>query len=198
MIDILTDLPAKPPSIYVDIEGVRLLRKGSISILQLYVLPNDHTYLVDVHQLQDIAFITTGKKLHKCPKAILKSEDITKVFFDLRNDSDALFYHIQISLARVDDIRLMELATRVNFDASMTTAEKRIWAAKKENGLKMFLPEKGGQYEVFNDRPLADEIIRYCVQDVRFLPRPWSLYRERISIPWTSKVRTAEGRMSLS
>jgi exonuclease 3'-5' domain-containing protein 1 len=212
MVDTLADLPVAPPSIYVDLEGINLSRQGTVSILQLYVLPKDYTYLIDVHQLQHSAFSTTGKKSDKCLKAILEAKDIPKVFFDVRNDSDALFHHFQISLSGVEDIQLMELATRtfprkcvnglqrcIENDAVMTAAEKSAWLAAKERGMKLFAPEKGGRYEVFNERPLAKEIIQYCVQDVQFLPRLWSRYQKRLSASWAKKVQVAtEERVSLS
>jgi exonuclease 3'-5' domain-containing protein 1 len=212
MIDTLADLPVTPPSIYVDLEGINLSRQGTISILQLYVLPKDYTYLVDVHQLRHAAFSTTGKHSGKCLKAILEAEDIPKVFFDVRNDSDALFHHFQISLSGVHDIQLMEVATRkfnrrcvnglqrcIEHDAVMTAAERRAWNAAKEEGKKLFAPERGGRYEVFNDRPLAKEIIQYCVQDVQFLPQLWSHYQGRLSASWLTKVQVATvERVSLS
>ena len=111
MIDALTGLPVEPPSIYVDLEGIHLSRQGSTSIIQLYILPQDRTYLVDVHQLQHRAFSTTGRTSGKCLKSILEAKDIIKVFFDVRNDSDALFHHFRISLAGVNDVQLMKLAT---------------------------------------------------------------------------------------
>jgi exonuclease 3'-5' domain-containing protein 1 len=202
MIDTLADLPVTPPSIYADLEGINLSRQGTISILQLYVLPEDHTYLVDVHQLRHAAFSTTGKHSGLCLKAILEAEDIPKVFFDVRNDSDALFHHFQISLSGVHDIQLMEVATRtfnrrcvnglqrcIDNDAVMTAAERSAWKAAKDEGLKLFAPVRGGRYEVFNDRPLAKEIIQYCVQDVQFLPQLWSHYKNRLSASWETKVR---------
>lgn len=212
MIDNLEGLPVIPPSIYVDLEGIKLSRHGSISILQIYVLPRDHTYLVDVHQLRDKAFSSHGRKYNTCLKAILEDKDIPKVFFDVRNDSDALFCHYQISLSGVDDIQLMELATRtfsrirvnglqkcIERDIRMTTAEKIASTATKEKGKELFLPESGGRYEVFNERPLVPEIIQYCVQDVRFLPQLWTRYATRMTASWKEKVETeAKARISAS
>jgi hypothetical protein len=98
MVDTLASLPVTPPSIYVDLEGIKLSRQGTISILQLYVLPKDHTYLVDIHQLQHTAFSAAGQHCGDSLKIILEARDIPKVFFDVRNDSDALFHHFQIDL----------------------------------------------------------------------------------------------------
>jgi exonuclease 3'-5' domain-containing protein 1 len=212
LVDALVGLPVKPPSIYVDLEGIKLSRQGTVSILQIYVLPKDHTYLIDVHLLQHTAFSTIGQQSDRCLKAILEAKDIPKVFFDVRNDSDALFHHFQISLSGVEDIQLMELATMkvprkfvnglqrcIESDAVMTAAEKATWAVAKEEGKKLFAPERGGRYEVFNDRPLPKEIIQYCVQDVQFLPRLWAHYQGRLSAHSVSKVRAAtEERVLLS
>lgn len=49
LVDSLSELPNNPPSTYIDLEGVNLSRHGTISILQLHVLPEDKTYLIDVH-----------------------------------------------------------------------------------------------------------------------------------------------------
>lgn len=212
MVDILADLPVNPPSIYVDLEGIKLSRQGSISILQIHVLPKNHTYLIDIHQLQGRAFSTTGGDSGQSLKTILEDKNVPKAFFDVRNDSDALFYHYQISLSGVDDIQLMELVTRtfgrqylnglqrcIENDAIMTPTEKKSWNLAKEKGLRLFAPERGGRYEVFNERPLAEEISQYCVQDVQFLPRLWSCYRGRMSREWIIKVqKESEARVLLS
>lgn len=58
MIDILTDLPCDPPSLYIDLEGINLSRHGQVSILQLHVLPRRETYLVDIYLLREKAFST--------------------------------------------------------------------------------------------------------------------------------------------
>lgn len=101
----------------------------------------------------------------------------------MRNDSDALYSHFGIKLAGVQDLQLMELATRsfprrrvnglarcIENDAPMTAAERQRWKATKQKGVDLFAPERGGSYEVFNVRPLAEDIIQYCVEDVRLLP----------------------------
>ncbi|KAL4934844.1 ribonuclease H-like domain-containing protein [Aspergillus oleicola] len=185
MIESIEDLPTSPPSLYVDLEGVKLSRHRTISILQIYVSPHDNTYLVDVHTLNGECFThkaASGTNL----KMILDSPSIPKVIFDVRHDSDALYGHFRIDLAGVQDLQLIELATRtfpkrrvnsltrcIENDADMTFSERQKWKATKEKGLKLFAPERGGSYEVFNTRPLAEEIIEYCVQDVRFLPKLW-------------------------
>jgi exonuclease 3'-5' domain-containing protein 1 len=41
------------------------------------------------------------------------------------------------------------------------------------------------------ERPLAEEVRRYCVQDVEFLPRLWVDYALRLSPVWKRRVRKA-------
>lgn len=53
----LQNLSTKPLSLYIDLEGVNLSRYSSISILQIYVLPLEEMYLVDIYSLQEKAFL---------------------------------------------------------------------------------------------------------------------------------------------
>jgi exonuclease 3'-5' domain-containing protein 1 len=211
LVQSISDLPKHPPSIYVDLEGVNLSRHGTISILQLFVLPTNQTYIVDIHTLGDAAFLTcatNGKTL----KSILESDAIPKAFFDVRNDSDALYSHFGIALAGICDIQLMELATRsfskrcvnglakcMERDLSMTTRERQIWMSTKETGIRLFAPERGGSYEVFNIRPMPEAIRQYCKQDVQFLPRLWQHYSSKLAPKWAIKVENAaKDRVRLS
>ncbi len=211
LLDTLAALPTSPPSLYLDLEGTNLSRHGSISIIELFVLPQNHVYLVDVHVLGEKAFSTQSSD-GRTLKAILESSDIPKAFFDVRNDSDALYSHFNISLAGVQDIQLLENAGRpfnrrcvnglakcIEKDAMMTYSERSNWKAVKEEGRKLFAPELGGSYEVFNTRPMAEEITKYCVQDVLFLPGLWSTYSAKVPAAWAEKVRLATlARVSLS
>lgn len=99
------------PIIYIDLEGVDLCREGSISILTLLVVhspgkPLTDAYLIDVFSLGSQAFNTPGIK-ETTLKDILQDEKIPKVFFDARNDSDALFAHFGVALHGVEDVQLM-------------------------------------------------------------------------------------------
>jgi exonuclease 3'-5' domain-containing protein 1 len=201
LVDTLLDLPIYPPSLYLDIEGVELGRDGSVSIVQLLVLPTDLTYLIDIHTLADSAFTTAGSR-GKTLKAILEDASIPKVFFDVRNDSDALYSHFGVALAGIQDIQLMELATRyrskkflnglarcIQYDLSLGAYQQRKWMEQKNKGKRLFAPELGGSYEVFNQRPMLEDVALYCTQDVQFMPRLWSLYAGRMTSAWRSKVR---------
>jgi exonuclease 3'-5' domain-containing protein 1 len=89
LIDMIVHLPTNPLSLFLDLEGVQLSRHGSISILQVHICTDDRTYLIDIHTLGDKAFSTSGAG-GETLKGIQESEFIPKVFFDVRNDSDAL------------------------------------------------------------------------------------------------------------
>lgn len=197
----LVNLPISPPSLYIDLEGTNLSRNGSISILQLLVYPRNRTFLLDIHILGDKAFTTPGAD-GQSMKDILESDAIPKAFFDVRNDSDALFHHFGIRLAGIQDIQLMELATRtfskrcvhglskcIEQDLSLGINEIRAWKKIKDKGRILFAPECGGSYDVFNSRPLSEDIWLYCVQDVQFMPRLWIYYQSKLKQNWAEKVR---------
>lgn len=211
LVDALDGQPTTPPSLYIDLEGVNLSRHGSISILQIFVSPSRRTYLIDIHTLRNTVFSTRGA--NGCTlKEIFESDAISKVFFDVRNDSDALHSHFQIELVGIQDLQLMELATRsfpkkhvnglskcIERDAPLSASERMIWKAAKEKGVSLFTLERGGTYEVFNERPPSEEIRLYCVQDVQFLPRLWSHYNAKLTKAWETRVReVSKDRVALS
>lgn len=200
MVDVLIRMPRYPPMLYVDLEGVNVSRHGSVSLMKIHALARGHTYVIDVRHLQRDSFNTPGEK-GMTLREILQSEEIAKVFFDVRNASNALFFHHHIRLAGIIDIQLMENAARpygrlhVNClttcilkDAALTAEEKISWDYIQERGLRFFLPEYGGVNTAINKRPLHEDIIRYCVSEVRFLPRLWSVYRRKLTPTWSRRV----------
>jgi exonuclease 3'-5' domain-containing protein 1 len=50
----------------------------------------------------------------------------------------------------------------------------------KARGAELFAPDKGGSYEVFNERPLDLTLEHYCMQDVVHMPALWILYNEKL------------------
>ncbi|KAK4119859.1 hypothetical protein N657DRAFT_666473 [Parathielavia appendiculata] len=191
LVDILEGQPTTPPSLYIDLEGA---------------------YLVDIHILGEKAFCAPSSATGRTFKDFLESETVPKVFFDVRRDSDALFSHFQIRLAGVQNLQLMELATRtfprrfvrglarcIERYVSLSETEKSSWLATKERGTRLFAPERGVSYQVFNERPLHAEIRRYCVQDVHLLPRLWAYYDGKLTKVWEGRVREASrDRVALS
>ena len=214
-LDNLISLPVKPPSLYLDLEGVKLGRRGSISIISLYILPVKKIYLIDIHSLGNTAFSTTNRSAASL-KTILESQTIPKVIFDIRSDSDALFSHFQISVNGIQDLQLMELATRkgskdvvvglakcIENDSLISAVEKEEWQRTKEGTRHLFDPKKGGRYEIFNDRPIKPEIIQYCARDISLLPGLYNVYNAKLCLPgqahWQTRVlKATKDRIKLS
>ena len=70
-------------------------------------------YLIDVHTLGASAFTTVGiKNPNVTLKSILEDAQVPKVFFDVRNDSDALYFLFGIKLAGIHDLQVMQAATK--------------------------------------------------------------------------------------
>ncbi|KAJ9661322.1 hypothetical protein H2198_002065 [Neophaeococcomyces mojaviensis] len=203
----ISNLPTKPPSLYLDLKGIRLGRNGSISILTLHVRPTQKNYLIDIHILGEVAFTTTNGRGVSL-RSILESPTIPKVVFDIRNDSDALFSHYNIQVDGIKDLQLMELATRnssrdllaglarcIEREFPTSFAAKDHWRRTKEAGIRLYHPAKGGRYEVFNDRPMSPAIKEYCTGDAAMLPYLYDLYNVRLHPPrgggafWRIQVR---------
>ncbi|KAM5353931.1 hypothetical protein ACJ41O_000581 [Fusarium nematophilum] len=197
-----------PPNLFLDLEGVGLSRNGTVSILAVFSQPQRHVYLVDVHTLQSSAFDTPGPDGTTTLRDILESASVAKVFFDVRNDSDALHHHFGVRLQGIQDVQVMENASRpefrrrwlrglsrcITYDAPMSEEQKLQWTAVKDRGIELFHPDKGGSYEVFNERPLRSEVEMYCVNDVRFLPGLRDRYWGMLTPVWREKVEEEAAR----
>ncbi|KAK0251990.1 hypothetical protein LTR35_018387, partial [Friedmanniomyces endolithicus] len=100
----LGNCDGQPLRLYVDLEGNNLSRNGTLSLVTILLEPERDFYLVDVTTLGRDAFTTAGAG-GRTLKAVLESRDIIKVFFDIRNDSDALFGLFEIHVAGIEDSR---------------------------------------------------------------------------------------------
>ena len=168
-------------------------------------------HIVDITTLEHDAFLTEsadGRSL----KTILESDIILKVFFDIRNDSDVLFSLYGVHVAGIEDLQLLELASRrsskrlvhglakcIESDSKIGYQEKRQWREIKEKGRRLFAPECGGSYGVFDRRPLLAEIKQYCAQDVVLLPALREEYIARLCDAWWLKIEEeTAARIALS
>ncbi|KAJ6482474.1 ribonuclease H-like domain-containing protein [Mycena sanguinolenta] len=197
-------------SLAVDLEGVAICRSGTLCIMQLKASESDTIWLVDIVVLGANAFEATGAGGHSL-KSILESSSVKKLFFDVRNDSDTLFNLFGVALANVLDLQLLEVAVRSSnlrgpprfvtglvsclgtYLAPLKSAAiVRSWAEVKEAGLLLFTPERGGEYEIFEKRPLAPELVKYCAQDVALLHELEVVLHHRIGPRghnWEQRVR---------
>ncbi|KAI0410242.1 hypothetical protein F5X98DRAFT_368925 [Xylaria grammica] len=126
------------------------------------------TCLIDIKVLGGRAFTTAGTS--GCTfKDVLESKDIPKVFFD--------FHQALVGRKRY----VCGLAKCIADDAPMSGVDRATWKTNMEKGLKLFAPEMGGRYKVFDERPLRKEIREYCVQDTKYLPQLRSHYDSRLT-----------------
>ncbi|KAK5701104.1 hypothetical protein LTR17_022901 [Elasticomyces elasticus] len=207
----LGNCDGQPPRLYMDLEGSNLSRNGTLSLVTIMLEPEKEVYLVDVTTLGRDAFTTAGAD-GRTLKAVLESRNIVKVFFDIRNDSDALFGLYEIRIAGIEDLQLMELASRnfskrnvnglakcIERDSTIPLVERRRWQVVKDNGKHLFDPQRGGSYAVFDERPLSKDIKEYCTQDVTFMPHLRDLYRMKLCDAWWRKIETeTDARIQLS
>lgn len=207
LVDNLAGPPAHPPSLYLDLEGTNLSRTGTASLLTILIHrpeSSDNTYLVDLQALGPAAF-TTANISGETLASILESPIAPKVFFDVRNDSDALHYHFGIFLRGVVDIQLMENASRpprsskrllhglkkcIEHDLYLSPVERHSWKAVKYQGTNSMN---------FDERPLSEAVRTYCAGDVHYMPRMWRLYSGRLEGKWKEMVADeTEKRVQLS
>jgi exonuclease 3'-5' domain-containing protein 1 len=204
---------------YVNLEGLNLYYYRSISILTLLVVTNilnSYIYLINVYTLGADVFRTPSTK-GKTLKDILQDKQILKIFFNVRNDSDALYAHFNVSLQGIKDVQLMESAMRKtsqsrrllsglkacveNNVTSIDRSGQTSWKVAKENGEQLFKAERGGSYEILNQRPIPEDSVAYCVGDVQHLPelrdKFWtnrtSRWRELVREESMKRVLTSQG-----
>ncbi|KAK5102658.1 hypothetical protein LTS08_003458 [Lithohypha guttulata] len=174
--------------LYCDIEGQNLGRNGTLDLLQLYALSLEQAFVFDVFALGEAVFLTTMNSISL--KSILESNVIIKVFFDVRNDSDALFKHFGIQLQGVVDLQLMEyyqpgrygtyllgLQACIERDCALPADAMEIWRSEKSAMHARFDETRGDAQSLFQKRPLPDELIKYSANDVMHLPALYRAYR---------------------
>jgi exonuclease 3'-5' domain-containing protein 1 len=200
LVEKLSSTPSQVAELYLDLEGDNLSRHGSISLLTLHDRRDSITYLVDVTKLGREAFSTESPNGWTL-RSILESPVIVKIFFDVRNDSNALFFLFDVKLAGIFDLQLVELAARsfdkrcvnglskcIERDAGLDYQHRAAWLSTKNAGRRLFAPELGGTYAVFDIRPLTNEIREYCAQDVAFMPLLLARYCNKLCDRWLTKV----------
>lgn len=160
----------------VDLEGVNLSRSGPISLIQVAPVGEDVVYLFDVTKLKELAF-------HHGLYLLLTSKSVMKIFFDVRGDSDALFYQYHFVATPVVDCQiammsggrrqkaeyLCGLKKAFLYSHALTDTVKEALNAVKEAGLQHFARECGGSIEAWDQRPLPQELVVYAAVDVWYL-----------------------------
>jgi exonuclease 3'-5' domain-containing protein 1 len=199
-IDGLPDSKGTDPSLYIDLKGNNLSRDGTLSLLTILVEPRHTVHLLDITILGVDAFSIAGSG-GQTIKRILESRDIVKVFFDIRNASDALFGLYNIRVEGIEDLQLLELASRdspkeyVNGLATCveryiptSTMEKRHWMKAKQRTRGLFGPLMGASYDITDSRPLCRELESSCLKDILHMPALRELYRAKLCNAWLREI----------
>jgi exonuclease 3'-5' domain-containing protein 1 len=171
-----TDLK-KINRINVDFEGIDLSKDGRVCLGQFHVAETTDVYIVD--------FIKISNPFTFCDSGLgdlMKSFDYVKVFFDPRNDMDAICNQFNAQVNNVICLQLSEVAFR-RYSRKLTVkfimglgkvmdnyikfnSNKKVITEIKTNGKFLFYPEHGGSFDRFLERPLQTNIVEYCVVDV--------------------------------
>jgi len=191
----------------VDFEGMKLCRHGALCLVQM-TISDDPTlvYVLDVHLLGKRCFsmqTANGTSM----KGVLESEDIRKVWFDPRNDVDALWHQFGIMPRAIFDLQLAEVADRRNRGLNVhyvqglykcltqcpaLQSEQKVFAERINIlGKNLFEPANGGQYEVFQQRPLNPVILVYAAHDSRYMLVLYEQFKDSIGREWEKRVLQA-------
>lgn len=193
------DICGRKPTLYIDLNGRHVSRNGKISVMTIYEPIDNTVCLIDIRVLGHKAFEARLGHHHSL-KMILESPRITKVFFDVRNDADALYKHYNISLQGVCDIQLIELGARtgskkyvsglekcINMDSSLSARQKVEWLRCREK-----------VKAVGNPRFRSQDFEKYCAGQVIWLPELFQRYDGKLDPYWRLKVELAtEDRLKM-
>merc|ERR1719506_2182074 len=188
----------------VDFEGVKLCRHGALCLVQM-TCSDDPTlvYVLDIHLLGKRAF-TMMTPDGTSMKGILEDVNIRKVWFDPRNDVDALYHQFGIMPRGIFDLQLAEVADRRNRGLNVHFVqglykcltqcpalqnEQKVFAQKiNDLGKSLFEPQNGGNYEIFQQRPLNPVILVYAAHDSRYMLLLYEQYLSSVGERWAARV----------
>ena len=172
----------KLPKIAVDLEGEALGPNGRVGVITV-ALSDSSVYIFDVSVLGKDAF-TPGLCYMR---EVLEEPRITKVLFDVRMDTAALYFLHDVRCRGMIDLQVC-VARRFNRDGfflmGLDKALTRLGLFSdadqdaKARGKKLFDPQQGGSYQLWFDRPIPKEALNYCVVDVKHFFRALRMFRE--------------------
>ncbi|CAJ0555369.1 Ff.00g054340.m01.CDS01 [Fusarium sp. VM40] len=205
LVDTLDGYRRDYPAIFIDIQGASNSDHGTISIMQIYDAVEHVAYLMDVSTLGERCFLTPAE--HNCTlKDILENSNVRKAFFDVRNDSKALYTHYGIALEGIHDVQLMEVATRSHcreYVSGLSTCIMRNVTISAEDlfnwiniprtglGLGQFSADFDGLLEDFKQRPLSNGTRRYCPLKFQLLVQLHDYYRSELTPEWKERMVSA-------
>lgn len=164
-----------------DCEGRNLSRTGDLTVACFLGIGERRfgpAYVVDVQRLGGE---TVFARRHGGLLDLLEKPDTTKVTFDCRGDSDALFHQFGVTLRGVLDVQVLDQAVRIRggerpptrrgqwrpFVSGMARVSERYLSAdeRKELGHHLAAPHKDDS-DIWVKRPLTEDAVRYAAADV--------------------------------
>jgi len=183
--------------ISVDIEGINLCRDGTISLIQISSCLNTYTPVIifDITKLQKQAFQSGKYNL----KSLLENKEITKLFWDVRMDCDALNHIYNVTPEKVLDVQIVFMKAFMNYYAKTnkflvglskaikildlnSESEREVSEEIKLRGKSIFAPERGGDIKVWEQRPLLEDLLIYAAEDVKNLYKIFELSVKKINL----------------
>ena len=90
---------------------------------------------------------------------------------------------------------LAERAKCIEQDSPISIAAQAEWQRTQEGTSRLYDPQNGGRYEIFNERPMRPEIVEYCAGKVALLPGLYNIYNAKLDLPggrfWQVQVENA-------
>jgi len=194
-------------SLAVDFEGVKLCRDGPLCLVQLTCSDDPSlVYVLDVHMLGKRS-LTMQTPNGVSIKTLFEDETVKKVWFDPRNDIDALWHQFGIMPRGVYDLQLAEVADRRNRGLNVhfvqglqkcltqcpaLNPEQKVFAERINTlGRSLYEPRDGGNYEIFQQRPLNPVILVYAAHDSRYMLSLYDQYLQCLDQNWVRRVLQA-------
>ncbi|OAL69999.1 hypothetical protein A7D00_5528 [Trichophyton violaceum] len=192
----LREIDMDPVPLFVEFKGRDISCNGSLSIISIFVRPENVIYPINVHALgKNITFSTedsTGATLAE----ILECPVLRKAVFDVRGPSNLLFHQHNIHLDGIVDIQLMELATRngskkflrglatcVRNDSPLSAMEKSRWEEYDQDRREIFFPEMTDDSSFAKlwtkNRPLT-QMEDHCAYSMAALSGLYDVYDARL------------------
>ena len=172
--------------LFCDFEGVKLGKNGQLCLGQ--IATRSHTFLIDFVVLGQL--VTTVAHENISIKSLLESKGITKVIFDPRMDSMALYYQFGVAMSNVICLQLMEAACRkkrgltVTYVKGLSSLLPSSTDQIKEEGKSLFLQNPS----IWRERPLHPALLIYSKLDVEALIPLYDRFKSQLNSHWMNKV----------
>ncbi|RWS15893.1 uncharacterized protein B4U79_13265 [Dinothrombium tinctorium] len=170
--EIVSSITKNKSVIAVDCEGVNLNASGTLTLLQVAVMPSDKSSSANVYIFD---LLLNPDFVSKSLKQLLESDDIIKVMHDCRVASSVLFFQYGIQLRNVFDTQVAHSVLQQQNYCNPTYKAKLVsldslcetYAGFTRNLRKDFLKKIYKRDQKFwNHRPLTEEMICFAAHDV--------------------------------